>query len=115
MSLMREVGNGGFDQFYRNSSKRFCFLCAECSTTRRPEGCRQIARRGERALGKLRVGPWGRASERHSKSLDEKMSDLMHDATCVEGSDVAFYALTGLPESLSLTSVSILDGILRQS
>jgi predicted transcriptional regulator len=116
MALMREVGNGGFDQFYRNSSKRFAFFVQSALLHVGRKDAAKIALRAERALGKFEGWAKGPGIGEAFKELDEKMSrpSARRDHV-LEDCDIAFDALTGLPESLLAYAREHTDGILRQS
>src|SRR5260370_19558731 len=50
MALLREVNNGGFDQFFRNSSKRWAFFARDALVHIGREDAAKIAGRAIRAL-----------------------------------------------------------------
>ena len=51
MALLREVNNGGFDQFFRNSSKRWAFFVKDALIHIGRKDAAKIAGRAVRALG----------------------------------------------------------------
>jgi hypothetical protein len=115
MALLREVGNGGFDQFFRNSSRRWTFF-VKSSLIRigRPDAAR-ITGEAVLALGEIAgsrfVTGFGTAFDELDKRMREPNS--RRDET-FEECDQMFYQLTGLPESLLAYAQLHADGILRR-
>ena len=102
MALLREVNNGGFDQFFRNSSKRWAFFVKDALIHVGREDAAKIAGRAVRALGvpdsAMALGPGaGEAFD----ILDQKMRtpSTKRDEIFQE-CDVAFCHLHKLPASL---------------
>jgi len=117
MALLREVGNGGFDQFFRNSSKGWAFF-VKTSLIRigRPDAAK-IVGRAVRALGRIsgtNVG-FGLGLGSAFEDLDRKMSqpNARRDDT-LEECDQAFYQLKGLAKSALTYAQHHPNGILRR-
>ncbi|HWC97332.1 MAG TPA: DUF4375 domain-containing protein [Candidatus Sulfopaludibacter sp.] len=71
--LEREVNNGGYDQFFHNSSRRFVPIIVE---SLRQIGCEDVAQLTAKAIGNA------------------------GDAAILDGCDREFYALSGIAENL---------------
>ncbi len=116
MALLREVNNGGFDQFFRNSSKRWAFFARDALVHIGREDAAKIAGRAIRALGipntAMAVGPG--VGEKFD-ILDQKMStsSTRRDEIFQE-CDVAFCNLPKLPASLLAYARKHPGGILRR-
>lgn len=101
MALMREVNNGGFDQFYRNSSKRWSFFARSALLHIGRNDAAKIVARAVRSLGKFETGVVAPGVGGRFKELDERMSRPdSRRSRVLEECDIAFQQLTGLPESL---------------
>ena len=115
MALLREVGNGGFDQFFRNSSKRWAFF-VKSSLIRigRPDAAK-IVGRAVRALGRVSGTNLGLGLGSVFEDLDKKMSqpNPRRDGT-LEECDQAYYQLKGLAESALTYARHHPNGILRR-
>jgi len=115
MALLREVNNGGFDQFFRNSSKKWAFFVGDALVHIGRKDAAKIAGRAVRALGvpdtAMAVGPG--VGEKFD-ILDQRMNtpstkrdEILQDC------DVAFCNLPKLPASLLAYSRKHPGGILR--
>jgi Domain of unknown function (DUF4375) len=116
MALMREVNNGGFDQFYRNASKRWAFFVRSALVHIGRTDAAKIAGRAQSALGKFAGAVLFPGIGDRFKELDEKMSQ--HNARrhrTFEECDTAFQQLTGLPESLLAYARQHPNGILKKT
>src|SRR5581483_11601019 len=100
MALLREVGDGGFDQFFRNSSKRWAFFVKTSLIRMGRPDAGKIVGRAVRALGKLSGTNLGLGFGTVFEELDRKMSqpNARRDDT-LEECDQAFHHLKGLAES----------------
>jgi hypothetical protein len=114
MALLREVGNGGFDQFFRNSSKRWAFFVKSSLIRIGRSDAAKIAGRAVRALGRVSGTHLGLGLGSVFEELDKKMSkpNSRRDDT-LEECDQAFYQLKGLAESLLTYAQRHPNGILR--
>jgi hypothetical protein len=115
MALLREVNNGGFDQFFRNSSKRWAFFVGYALVHIDRKDAAKIVRRAVRALGvpdsAVELGPGvGEAFD----ILDQKMSSPSPKRDVIfQECDVAFCNLPKLPASLLAYARKHPGGILR--
>jgi hypothetical protein len=114
MALIREVNNGGFDQFFRNSSKRWAFFVSSSLIRVRRSDAAKIVGRAVRALGRIGGTNLGLGVGSVFEELDKKMSqpNSRRDDT-LEACDQAFYQLRGLAESLLIYAQGHPKGILR--
>lgn len=114
MALIREVNNGGFDQFYRNSSKRWSFFVRSALLHIDRKDAAKIAARAERSLGKFEREVRGPGIGGRFEELDEKMSQPNPRRDQIfEECDIAFHQLAGLPETLLAYARRYPNGILR--
>ncbi len=115
MALLREVNNGGFDQFFRNSSKRWAFFVKDALIHIGRKDAAKIAGRAVRALGvpdsAEALGP---GLGEQFDILDQKMKtpDTRRDEILQE-CDLEFCNLPKLPASLLAYSREHPRGILR--
>jgi predicted transcriptional regulator len=115
MALLREVNNGGFDQFFRNSSKKWAFFVGDALVHIGRKDAAKIAGRAIRAVGVPKtarsVGPGVGES---FDILDQKMStpSTKRDEILQE-CDIEFCNLPKLPASLIAYSRKHPRGILR--
>jgi len=115
MALMREVNNGGFDQFYRNSSKRWAFFARSALVHIGRKDVAKIVGRAVRSLGKFESNVLGPGVGSRFTELDERMSRPNAQRSQVfEECDIAFHQLTELPESLLAYARRHPNGILRK-
>ena len=116
MALIREVNNGGFDQFYRNSSKRWAFFARSALLHIDRKDAAKIVGRAGRSLGEFVNSVIGPGVGGRFKELDEKMSRPNARRNQVfEECDIAFHRLTGLPESLLAYARRHPNGILKKA
>ncbi len=114
MALMREVNNGGFDQFYRNSSKRWAFFARSALLHIGRQDAAKIVARAGRSLGKFESGVVAPGVGGRFQELDERMSRPdTRRSRILEECDIAFQQLTGLPESLLAYARRHPNGILK--
>lgn len=105
MALIREVNNGGFDQFFRNSPARWADFAPDAMLhVGRPDAGR-IARRAVKAV----VGRFTTPTEFEDKMSrpNGRRDDALNEC------DIAFFQLTGLPESVLAYAQKHPDGLLR--
>lgn len=112
MALLREVNNGGFDQFYRNSSKRWAFFARSALLHIGRKDAAKIVARAGRSLGRFESGVvapgvGGRFKDERMSRPDPRRSRILEEC------DIAFQQLTGLPESLLAYARRHPNGILR--
>lgn len=109
MALIREVNNGGFDQFFRNSSRRWALFASDAMVH---VGRRDAAKIAARALRAVRI-PKDAGSEGLWETFDQRMNtpDARRDAVLNE-CDLLFWSLAGLPESLLVYARNHRDGLL---
>ncbi len=92
MALEREVNDGGFDQFFRNSSGRYAFGITDCVVR---IGCKETTKVVRRAVKALGLRDWS------VKGLQEKMAtDNLRRETTWQACDEAFWKLTEIPDLL---------------
>jgi len=103
MALSREVGNGGYDQFFRNSSRRFA--PAMVSDLVRI-GCPEIADITQLALDALDVPKLGAAEIEAAMAAENGQRDR-----ALRRCDIAFYERTELSERLFTYARAHQDGI----
>ena len=114
MALLREVNNGGFDQFFRNSSKRWAFFVKDALIHIGRKEAAKIAGRAVRALGvpdsAVALAPGlGESFD----ILDQKMrTPSARRDEILQECDVAFCNLHKLPASLLAYSREHPGGIL---
>jgi hypothetical protein len=114
MALMREVNNGGFDQFYRNSSKRWAFFARSALVHIGRKDAAKVVARAARSLGKFESGVVAPGVGGRFKELDERMSRPdPRRSRIFEECDIAFQQLAGLPESLLAYARRHPNGILK--
>jgi hypothetical protein len=102
--LIREVNNGGFDQFFRNERRWAGFAPDAMLHIGRKDAAR-IAKRALRA-----AGSWSSLEEFEQKlnAYSAKRDDILNEC------DIAFYQLTGLEESLLAYARNHPNGLLRR-
>lgn len=105
VALLREVGNGGFDQFFRNSSRRWAGFAPDAMRHIGRKDAARIAKRAVRALGK-----WETPAE--FEALMNKPNPRRDEA--LNECDIAFYQLEGLAESVLAHARAHPDGLLRK-
>jgi hypothetical protein len=114
MALMREVNNGGFDQFYRNSSKRWAFFARSALLHIGRRDAAKIVARAGRSLGKFESHVIAPGVGGRFKELDERMSRPdTRRSRIFEECNIAFQQLAGLPESLLAYARRHPNGILK--
>jgi hypothetical protein len=102
MAVLREVNNGGFDQFFRNSSKRWAFFARDALVHIGRNDAAKIVGRAIRALGVPNTADvLGPGVGEKFDILDQKMSTLSTKRDEIfQECDVAFCNLPKLPASL---------------
>lgn len=111
---IREVHNGGFDQFFRNASKQWAFFVASSLLRIGRADAARLVRRAVRAIGQISGSQSGPGRGTAFEELDQKMSlpDPRRDDVFSECNQ-EFYQLTGLAESLLAYAQRYADGIVR--
>ena len=115
MALLREVNNGGFDQFFRNSSKRWAFFVKDALVHIGRKDAAKIAGRAVRALGvpdaATALGPGigekFEILEQKMRTPNAKRDEIFQEC------DVAFCNLAQLPASLLAYARKHPSGIAR--
>jgi hypothetical protein len=103
LALSREVNNGGYDQFFRNSSRRFAPTIVNHLVR---IGCREIADITQRALDALGV------EQPTLKAIEAAMATpSVERDRALNRCDLAFYACKGLLDSLFAYVKTHPDGI----
>jgi len=102
-ALAREVNNGGFDQFFRNSSRQFAPAIVNDLVR---IGCIEIADIAQRALDALRLPSVTVAAIEAAMREDSQERDR-----ALERCDLAFYAKSGLTGALFAYVKAHPDGI----
>lgn len=110
MALIREVNNGGFDQFFRNSSKRWAFFVGDALLHVGRKDAARIAKRALRAIGIPKDIDFRKLFE----TFDARMNvPNERRASILQECDIQFYNLVGLSESLLAYARQHPDGLLR--
>jgi hypothetical protein len=103
LALEREVNNGGYDQFFRNSSRRFAPVIVNHLVK---IGCRDIADVTQEALDSLNL------PELSVPAIEAAMkTESVNRGQRLNRCDLAFYEKTGLLEQLFSYVKAHQDGI----
>lgn len=104
MALLREVNNGGFDQFFRNESRRWASFAPDAMLHIGRKDAARIAKRAVRATGKWNsLEELGEKMNKPSARRDEILNEC----------DIDFQQLQGLEESLLQYARQHPNGLLR--
>lgn len=99
--LQSEVGNGGFDQFFRNTSKRWAFFVKSSLIRIRRKDAAKIVGRAVRTLGQPSFGRPGAWDPFGIEHIDNVMkSDSPRRDEILEDCDTEFNELIGLSGSV---------------
>jgi len=103
MALSREVGNGGYDQFFRNASRRFApAIVSDLARI----GCSEIADITQQALDALDIPKLGAAEIEAAMATENVQRDR-----ALKRCDIAFYERSELSERLFAYARAHQDGI----
>lgn len=104
VALVREVNNGGFDQFFRNSSARWAGFAPDAWLHIGRKDAARIAKRALRAAGGFRTpADFEARMSRPNLRRDDRLGEC----------DIEFCQLAGLPESVLAYARSHPHGLLR--
>jgi hypothetical protein len=116
-NVIREVNNGGFDQFFRNSSKRWAFFAGDAFLHIGRRDAAKLTRKAVRAIRLPKdlaemfagVGPTFDMLDQMMRKPDIRRDEIFDEC------DIAFQSLTGLAASVLAYAEKHPGGLLRKS